>query len=158
MDEARLHHYLFAHQYLLKEVFERGELLLPALVGEEGPALLRSIWEVVGNSLDESERLEPEGLDCCSRIMEGNRLIIVVVMPAVEGLAEAWFVGIVGPLPDQPALPRMFTLEQGQDIFNDDVRTVMCEWTEDGRHRNFGTGSDVNVDDFVGAIEKIISP
>jgi hypothetical protein len=47
-----------------------------------------------------------------------------------------------------------FTLEVGFDFETNSPRTVLCGWTKEGTHLNFGDGPSPNVASFVEAIKQ----
>jgi hypothetical protein len=47
---------------------------------------------------------------------------------------------------------RYVTLERGSRIETGQTRTVLCEWTADGSHVNFGDGPPPSINDFTKAV------
>lgn len=87
---------------------------------------------------------------------------VVIEMPEPRAVTETFFVAAVvladlsGPLPDPAAVQaRYFTLEKGIRL-GGPSRTVLCEWTSDGTHRNYGDGPEPSLDVFVKAVERLL--
>lgn len=78
-------------------------------------------------------------------------------------MTEAYFVAAVllvdleqeTPEVDQPAL-RYFTLEYGATL-DGPPRTVLCEWTAEGSHLNYGDGPEPTLATFAEAIEQLLT-
>jgi hypothetical protein len=68
----------------------------------------------------------------------------VIEMPPPQVPLECYFIAIIPITGDRP---RYFTLERA--FF---PGPMLCEWTADRAHHNFGTGLDPNIDLFVAAV------
>jgi hypothetical protein len=86
---------------------------------------------------------------------------IVVAMPEPTGLGEAYFAAIVLKIelgtdeaPEKPEI-LYFTLEKGVHL-DQSERTVVCGWTADDSHLNYGDGPSPEIDGFIEAIEKLL--
>src|SRR5205807_7505837 len=87
----------------------------------------------------------------------------VVEMPPPRAMTEAFFAAavlLIDPAAEEPDLAaapvRYFTLEQSFDLEGAPL-AMMCEWTRDGTHVNFGGGPPPRPDDFVKAIEFLLT-
>jgi len=126
-------HYLFAHRFL-PELLWQGDSLLGILVNPENQAFLGDQWDAVAQHWECAPSAGRERLSFASHWIGGDNLAVVIFMPPPEQLADAYFAAIT----TSPAL-RYFTLEIGQDQAGR-PRTVLGEWTREGRHLNYGDG------------------
>ncbi|MDK2124067.1 hypothetical protein [Parachitinimonas caeni] len=159
LDEPRNVHYVFAHQ-ALRQLCQEDPLRFFAIIGsEEQMDFLAWAWGVTEKNVGEKAdgyRVEEVAVTR-GRILD--RPGIIVQLPQPRATAEAHFVGIVLDVPLSEASPpekvgfRYFVLECGTHLDGTE-RTVLCEWTADGDHRNYGDGPAITVQDFVAAIEK----
>ncbi len=158
---TRMHHYLFAHKALTQMALQGPPKMLDLLSTPMGTPFLLDMWESVGKDLEKAQRMEPDGLGCESRQLDGGRKVVVVRMPPPQSATEAYFVGIlIKPesrkmlVFKEPAQVRYLTLELGASM-DGQARTVLCEWTTDGSHVNMGDGPAPNLDAFVDAVSKL---
>jgi len=93
----------------------------------------------------------------------GRYSCAIIEMPQPRGRTEAFFVAAVLLAdPDQSMFDskkgglRYFTLEKGFRL-GGPPRTVLCEWTEEGSHVNYGDGPAPRLDLFIEAIEQLLS-
>ncbi len=86
------------------------------------------------------------------------------VKPQYRGVSHEWgayFAAIVLKIQlddaERPEKPEIlyFTLEKSVHLDQSD-RTVMCGWTADDSHLNYGDGPDPGVDAFIEAIDKLL--
>ena len=158
----RQHHYQFAHRALPQFGLAGVAQTLDILKTPMGGPFLIDIWDKVGQDLPKQERLPPSGLACSSHQTADGRSVIVVALPPPEEMTEAWFVAFLR-VPEErrlmifksPATLRCFTLEKGVNLEDGAQRTVLCEWTRDGNHMNFGDGPSPTVEAFVAAIANV---
>ncbi|MGC4044175.1 MAG: hypothetical protein QM758_10280 [Armatimonas sp.] len=162
--EARLHHYIFAHEALRDLMFDNDGLALK-LHTEGGQQMLLSLWEKVGQRAIErgtGEMLSPEGLEAFTDEFKTAKdhvaFITIVRLPEPMGVTEAYYVGLIArPMlggPRQITL-RYFTLEVG--FRTGEPRTVIGEWDEEGIHHYHGNGPFPDPEAFAEAIWQLYS-
>ena len=79
--------------------------------------------------------------------------MVVLILPAPQGLGEAYFVGAIR---QSENACRVFCLERSHSPLPRVETTVLTEFAANGR-MNWGNGSDPAVSDFVSLIERLIS-
>jgi hypothetical protein len=143
-EMPRAHPYLFAHRILPQALAKDPERIIAILHSDDGNAFLRTLWQAVGEQLEEKERLPPDGLECCMTRANENYRAAVICLPPPERMTEAYFTALV-VFPAKRAFwsrrraPwRYYTLEYGTEL-DGTGRTVFCQW-KDGDHLNFGDG------------------
>jgi len=160
---ARQQHYLFAHKMLPQIAFDFGAASVLMLSdGERAADFLERVWRDCGEGLQGRDLVDLDGasvgLSVETRRVAGEEMISIVTLPAPQVTPEAYFVAFMcdavphsAPDDGSPestdiwkllvrSTPvRVFTLELSQDEGGRDG-TVFCEWTNDGRHVNMGTG------------------
>lgn len=158
--DPRPAHYVFAHYALRGIALSHPEQCLAVLASDEAKRFLAAILNSVNEQLGASEPAADFTAEDIriQTTRAGDHPCAVIEMPPARATAEAHFVAIVlpGGFGEQPAgaapLPaRYFTLEKGFEL-SGEPRTVLCEWTADGTHSNFGDGPPPTVADFVAAI------
>jgi hypothetical protein len=75
----------------------------------------------------------------------------VITLPEAQEMIEAHLVAFVAA----PDGLRYFTLERGADA-QGGARTVLCAWSREGSHLNFGDGPAPTVEGFAGAINALL--
>jgi hypothetical protein len=178
-DPARRHqvHYAFAHRFLPQYVQQNPYAFFTSIFRQNmsGGALaptrfIHNRWtmfeEMEGLIQIESDPLK-DGMifrrvsDLTMSIQEvAGRTIALVQMPTPEKPVEVFFVAVA--LLASPAQPeswprdvkaRVFTLEAEVSEHLDAGKTGMvCEWTKEGEHRNFGFGIRAERDAFLPAV------
>jgi len=135
----RNHHYFFAHMMLWGLFFENPERLVKALRSEQGPSILKDMWE--GASRQFGVELDFEGLGISKPKIATAWEVVIVHVPEPKFMTEAYLVGlVVRPggrflLWERPLEARFFTLEyHGPGV------TVFGGWEREGGHLNFGDG------------------
>lgn len=166
----RNHHYVFAHVALRQLFFDKPEGFLGVLSSPRAPQLLKDLWLEVGKRVSDAGEgaiLPPDGLSATVGAL-GQRPCAVVTLPAPEGITEAFMVAAVVnasiegegegaklvPIGDPPAF--YYTLEKGMSE-KGKTRTVLCSWTVEDTHSNYGDGPAPEPAAFLGAVEKLIS-
>jgi hypothetical protein len=152
-DQARRHHYQFAHRVLPSAAFRFGAGLVAA--ARAGQLTLDGAWNGLGQELPEGERLPPGGLDV-SHQQIASFDVLVVTFPAAERPAEAHLAAIAVPA-DGTDKVRYLVLEEAQSVIGGQRYTVLAEWTEDGRHVNYGPGPEPSAAPFVAAVTRTLS-
>lgn len=145
-DQARPHHYAFAHRELPRACREFGGDLVAAAAA--GTLDLVRVWNAVGEALPPGDRLPPDGLWWRHRDTPLGAAVLVG-LPAPQRPAEAYYVLLLPP--------RTATLELGWDLMNSRWYTVLGAWDE-SRHLNYGAGPDPDPEAFVEAALARLEP
>jgi hypothetical protein len=164
-DQPRTQHYVFAHVALKEVAFADPVTTVGLLHGPRAVEFLNKLWDDVAEKVRQTG--EPADVDASGLAVQPQRVgefpcAIVHMPPALEP-AEAHLVGLVlhvklgsgEPPPDSPELS-YFTLERGITLDGGE-RTVLCAWTREGQHLNFGDGPAVQDEAFGKAIQDILA-
>ncbi len=156
------HHYVLAHIALRKICLQDPMNFFGTIASEHKDEFLKDVWQQVREHCDsEGEAtfdISDVGFTTCSI---KDYPTIVLAMPEPTGLGEAYFAAIVLKIQlddaERPEKPEIlyFTLEKSVHLDQSD-RTVMCGWTADDSHLNYGDGPDPGVDAFIEAIDKLL--
>jgi hypothetical protein len=145
MNQARAHHYLFAHRVLPSVFFENPARFIEVLA-KDGIGFLRFFWERVGSDLKDETALPASGLNYQTRRTDDGVTVVIITLPQPEAAPEAYFAAAVyrPPMEGGASLCRYFTLEYGIDLTGSQSRTVLCEWTSQPSpsHLNYGDGPE----------------
>jgi hypothetical protein len=164
-DSPRRHHYVLAHQALRSVAFDHPVPFLGILVSDRARPFLAELLENVHEHCKDDEPEAGFGAEDLSvhpgRI--GDHACVIVELPRPRGVTEAYFVAAVlmvdlqreAPEEEKPPL-RYFTLEYGARL-SGPARTVLCEWTAEGSHLNYGDGPEPTVAAFAAAIERMLT-
>jgi hypothetical protein len=165
LPEARCHHYTLAHVALRGVALRDPLLYVGVLASPDADRFLSDLFRSVA---DHCLAREPEpGFTAADltvhRLRVGVFPCAVVELPPPRAMAEAHFTAAVlladpaaGLPKDGPVPVRYFTLEMGFSLDGSN-RTVLCEWTADGTHANFGDGPEATVPAFVAALERLVA-
>ncbi len=155
------HHYVLAHDAIRGMCQSNPHAFLDAMKSPEKDAVLKDLWDRVCDHCIHSEQpafgIEDVTIEC--REVAGMNAVIVI-MPPPEDMSEAHFVGIVptvNVISMDPAVQptfEYFVLEKTESCTGSG--TMLCKWTHDGRHLNFGPGPKTTVDGFVKAMEETL--
>jgi hypothetical protein len=142
-SQPRPQHYIFAHRVLPSLFFQNPERFLEILK-EDGIAFLRFYWDKVGSTLDSADTEPLHGINYETRMLEDGTAVTLIELPPPQHMTEAYFTALVyRPLgAGGDSLQRYFTLEYGMRILEPGERSVLCEWTADNRHVNYGEGPE----------------
>jgi hypothetical protein len=142
-SQPRPQHYMYAHRVLPSLFFQDPERFLEILK-KEGIPFLRFFWDKLGSSLDAGDTHPMHGVNYETRVLENGTVITLIELPKPEHVTEAYFVALVfRPLgASGESIQRYFTLEYGMSLFESGERSVLCEWTIDNRHVNYGDGPE----------------
>ena len=164
-NQPRRQHYLFAHVVLRQLAFENPMAVVGSLHSPKAGELLAMVWKDVTERVREAG--EPTPLDGSELRAEGMLLggfpCVIVTMPPPVATTEAHFVALVLHLrpgagknaPEKPELS-YFTLEKGFSTDGSD-RTVLCAWSADQAHSNYGDGPEPTVPAFARAVEAMLA-
>jgi hypothetical protein len=156
-------HYMFAH-HALRQVGMRDPLfLLQVLPSPNGGRFLADLLGQVAQHAGVEPDFTADQVSFRGFRVAG-RPAAVLQLPPPQEVGEAWFVALVvdvdlsqEPAADAPPPPaRFFTLEHGTHFSTNEPRTVLCEWTAAGAHRNFGDGPAPELRAFLGRVEALI--
>ena len=156
------HHYVFAHQALRQVAFDAPLPIMGILASADRSRFLSDLW----TSVDEHcrQRGETSTINPAEMVVHTGRVgefpCAIVEMPEPWFVTGAHFVALVLAVPLAQIKPETtdlplyyYTLEKGAS-FDGPERTVLCAWTKDGTHLNYGAGPEATVGAFVAEIEK----
>ena len=159
-DAARCGHYIFPHVVLRQFAFSSPYMCMGALGAAEGQGLLTDMLAAVAEfCAQDGEAMTLAADQIRMHSLKVNRKpCLIVELPEPQAATEVFFVGIVltPPLGDTAAdladsQVRYFTLEKGYQS-DGNVHTVLCEWTADNKHLNYGDGPPASVKTFAEAL------
>lgn len=161
-ERPHCHHYLFSHVALRQVAFAQPVGCLGVLASPNATAFLSDLWKDVDEHCrerGETSTIQPSEFivhKCCVGLFP----CAIVEMPEPWFITGAYFIAIllqkpIGEIaPNDPEVTVMYyTLEKTLD-FERGVQTVLCDWTKDGTHRNYGTGPEPTLEAFVKELEK----
>lgn len=168
LDRPRCHHYTLAHVALRSVALEQPVAFLGMLASPEAPRFLADLMRSVSEHCKKHEpqpdfRIEDITIH---KVRIDNYPCAAIEMPRPRAMTEAYFVAAVllndleEELPNPQEAPlRYFTLEKGL-VFDDPPRdrTVLCEWTRDGTHLNYGDGPEPRLEALIEAVRKLLPP
>jgi hypothetical protein len=163
LDEPRCHHYALAHYALRSAAFGDPLAYLGILASPDAREFLAQMLRSVSEHC-ENEEPEFAAEDIAVHpVRVGRYPCAVVELPRPRAVAEAYFTAAVllADLQDRtpesaPLELRYFTLEKGV-VLAGPSRTVLCEWTSEGSHANYGDGPMPQLKAFVKAVEELVS-
>jgi hypothetical protein len=162
--EMRPVHYLFAH-YALRSVALNDPVFYFGVLAS--PEAAKFLTHLLRTTADHARPGDPPADFTADdlrvhTVRAGGYPCAVVEMPQPRATTEAFFTAAVllvdpaAEAPDLAAAPvRYFTLEKSFDL-EGNAFAMMCEWSKDGSHANFGGGPPPRLDDFVKAIEYLL--
>lgn len=160
-DQPRCHHYTLAHIALRSLAHEQPLMFLGVLGSPEADRFLASVFADVSAHCREREP-QPDFASTDLAVHRGRvgpYPCAAIVMPPPRTTPEAYFVAAVlmvdvtnTPEPPADATLRYFTLEYGLAL-GGPPRTVLCEWTAEGTHSNYGDGPEPELGAFLRAVE-----
>jgi hypothetical protein len=150
--------YLFAHRALPVLTFADPGKVLSILSSGDGERFLHDAWENIGRHCEPEQRRSTEGLGYSVSPTGSTGLVAAVRLPPPQEVGEAYYVAIFGRFadpeqPDPAALEwaRLFTLEHAEHPVTGLPCTMLCEWTGEGKHNNYGEGPSTEESDFIEA-------
>jgi len=156
------HHYALGH-IALRQICKANPLgFFGAMASEDRDMFCREVWDSV------CKHCAPTGKPAfdigdvrISTMRLADYPTILIRMPPPANIAEAHLIAIVLKVPRDAATPpdnaefAYFTLEKGIDE-NGAERTVLCSWSLDDTHSNYGDGPPVDDGEFLAAVEKML--
>ena len=163
-EKARCRHYTFAHQALPSVAFSRPVAFLGVLASPDARRFLADLLHDVTEHCKEHEP-NPDFTadDVAVHVARvGPYPCAVLEMPPPRAMPEAYFVAAVLLAPYDQEVPRdvklrYFTLEKSGPLVPGGL-AVLCEWTADRAHSNFGAGVPPQRDAFLEAIGHLLTP
>jgi hypothetical protein len=174
-------HCAFAHRFVPQYVQQNPYAFFSYLYRRDSPGgpmdptrFIHSRWSAIFEpeaGLTAEEDQDPLGArvvlrrvtDLSMSVQElGARASALIEMPTPEQPPEAHFVCVVllAPASDAGIWPRdvqarVFTLEESSE--RPESKTgLVCEWTSEGTHRNYGVGIPVNREAFLRAVTAVL--
>jgi hypothetical protein len=163
--DPRCDHYSFAHVVLRKAAFENPTKCVTSLAAVDGNEYLSELWcEVVEICKQHNQPIE---LTLDDILIHKLRVCFfpctILEMPAPHFATEAFFVALVLTVDITDQSPnisngsvRFFTLENGEPN-EEEVQTVIGEWSAEGDHSNLGPGTYPDLGEFVARITDLVS-
>lgn len=159
MSAGPSQHYVFVHRALPSVLFRDPSWLFAVLNGPDAQRLLGDLWSRAGERIPPDGRREADGLGA-ETFIDGPHLYALITLPPPLEVAEAHlaaavagFVDPAAPSLDALAWSRFFILEHGLDFRTEEPCTFLCEWTQQGQHRNLGGGPPADAGAFVRAVQ-----
>jgi hypothetical protein len=146
--EQQRWHYFFGHISLRRLAYEAPDLLEWTL--SDPDALASWIERAMGEAAQFWGLTPEQRLDLVARIRAtwrriGDAQAVIVTMPPPRIASECYFIAICRRSDGSPAY---FTLERS--VFSP---TVLCGWSADGVHLNYGSNPEPTIQAFMAAIE-----
>jgi hypothetical protein len=161
-ERPNCHHYTFAHVALRQMAFSHPVGCLGVLASPDATKFLSDIWKDVDEHCKkrgETSTINPREF-VVHKLCLGDYPCAIIEMPEPWFVTGAYFIGIVLKVPineidpnDRDAPVDYFTLEKTVD-FDNAPPAILCAWTKEGSHVNFGTGSEPTVAAFIAELEK----
>ncbi len=161
--EPRCQHYTFAHQALPGYAFESPRRFFGVMSSDRAMEFLERIWEDVSEYARQSGRGYNHSFADARvhRVLLAERSYLTVIeMPAADAPTEAVFVGFVisfgpeGADGGAPYTARYYTLERTETAFVPSG-VMLCEWTAERRHMNYGAATDDSLGGFVERVREL---
>jgi len=164
-SHPRCDHYSFAHVVLRKAAFENPTECVTSLAATDGKEYLSDLWNEVVETCKQHNQPIELALDdiLIHKLRVGPFPCTILEMPAPRFATEAFFVALIltvditdqsQNIPDGSV--RFLTLENGEPN-EEEVQTVIGEWSAEGNHSNLGLGTYPELSEFVTRITDVIS-
>jgi hypothetical protein len=154
-------HYFFAHYALRRAAFLSPLELLKRLDENGGREMIETLWVVTAEMCGQGSQPDfgIEDIKVHTIRLQDSRCA-VVEMPEPRSMTQCYFVAVLVGLDERtdnggdpsPSV-RYVTLEKGFEM-SAESRTVLCEWTSEGTHLNYGDGPAPNLEAFVEELSK----
>jgi len=163
-SEPRCDHYFFAHVVLRKAVFTNPVHCVTSLASSDCRQYLSELWDEVIAECERHRQGASLRLDdiLIHKLRVGAFPCTLVEMPSPQYSTEAFFVAIIltVDITDQSQAMsvdsvRFLTLENGEP-HEEEVHTVLGEWSSDGKHTTLGVGPYPELSEFVTSITGLI--
>jgi hypothetical protein len=156
------HHYALAH-IALRQICNANPLgFFGAMGSEDRDLFCKEVWNSVCKHCAATGKPAFDITDVkISTMRLADYPAILIRMPPPANIAEAHMVAIILKIkrdvqtPPDDIKTAYFTLEKGADQDGID-RTVLCSWSMDDTHSNYGDGPPVDEDQFLATVEKML--
>jgi hypothetical protein len=163
----RCQYYFFAHYALRSAAYQLGAAAVGVLLSPRRDEFLADMWRMATegckqNGDDATDPLPPVEV---LPLRAGPMPCVVLRMPPPQRTTECHFVGIVlhvDASDDRPpnletAAVSYYTLERGARVDSGAERTVLCGWSKDESHSNYGDGPPPEPQAFADAVGAIVA-
>ena len=163
--DPRCDHYTFAHVVLREAAFENPTKCVTSLASTDGKQYLSELWNAVLETCKDHNQPVELTLDdiLTHKLRVGPFPCTILEMPAPHFATEAFFVALIltVDITDQSrnmsnGSVRYLTLENGEPN-EEEVQTVIGEWSTEGKHNNLGPGPYPDLSEFVARITELVS-
>jgi len=156
------HHYALGH-IALRQICRANPLgFFGAMASDDRDRFCAEVWESVCKHCDETGKPTFGIGDVkITTLRAADFPTILIRMPPPANIAEAHLVAIVLKLdrdatePPENVETGYFTLEKGMDEDGSE-QTVLCAWSMDDTHVNYGQGPPADEKEFIAAVEKLL--
>jgi hypothetical protein len=162
-ERPRCHHYMFAHMALRQVAYSNPLGCLGVLASPNATAFLKDLWQDVDKlcrERGETSTIQPSEF-VIYKLCVGKYPCAIVEMPEPWFITGAHFIAILvrKPLdqigPEERDAPMMYyTLEKTINFDDDTPQTVLCSWTKEGTHSNFGPEPQPELHAFVKELQR----
>jgi hypothetical protein len=162
--DPRCDHYSFAHVVLRNAAFDNPTQCVTSLASTNGKQYLSEVWDKVVDICKEHNQPVELTLDdiLIHKLRVGPFPCTILEMPAPQFATEAFFVALIltVDITDQSqhmsnGSVRYLTLENGEPN-EEEVDTVIGEWSADGQHNILGDGTYPELGEFVAKITELV--
>lgn len=164
-SDPRCDHYSFAHVVLREAAFENPTKCVTSLAATDGKEYLTELWNDVVETCKQHNQPAELTLDdiLIHKLRVGPFPCTILEMPAPHFATEVFFVALIltVDITDQSqnmtnGPVRFLTLENGEPN-EEEVQTVLGEWSAEGNHSNLGPGPYPDLSEFVTRITDMVS-
>ena len=159
---ASQHHYVLGHM-AFRQICKTNPLgFFGAMASEGKDQFCREIWNTVCAHCDETGQPAFTISDVkVTTLRVADFPTILIRMPDPLNTAETHLIAIVLKLARDTTTPpenieiAYFTLEKGLNA-DGGLRTVLCSWSMDDSHSNYGDGPPVDEKEFLRSVEELL--
>jgi hypothetical protein len=163
--QPRCQYYFFAHYALRTAAYQLGASAVGVLLSPRRDEFLADMWRMATEGCKQNGDAASDPLPPIEvlPLKAGSLPCVVLRMPSPQRTTECHFVAIVlhvdpsEVLPSKPerAAVSYYTLERGVRIESGAARTVLCSWSKEGSHINYGDGPPPDPQAFADAVGAI---
>lgn len=149
MKQKRIH-YLFVHE-VLRDLFFASPQKIVDIFTHNGKNATLDLWNTVGKVIKDSIPSSSDGLNCESRTLVDNTVVILIILPQPQYICEAHLVALIyrPESVKHEGITRFIVLEH-------DDPPMLCEWNEIGTHYNLGYSCDSNLESFFEVVRDFV--
>lgn len=163
-NEPRCDHSTLTHVVLRQAAFDRPTQFVTELAAPSGEGLPASLWESVAEiCTDQNQPFEIDPDDILlHKLTVGSWPCAIVEMPSAAFPTEAFFIALILTIDladrDQGfgEVPLRYLTLEFDCTDDDEIQTVIGEWSQDGTHFDHGAGPEPTLGAFVTRIAEII--